>query len=220
MKNHATVIIRLTLGFLVQFWCSYSTVPLSIIITQMGSKTKPALVAESVRDSLHSWCKRVKEKTRHSHAARSVCSIDEGDETMTVASLTLSPCSSVASLNELATVGNSPQPEEALLGTSTTARDAFSFRISDYISQSAENSFAHQRHDVGINMLDSPVDEVSFRISEYISQAAENTFSPSPDRNTDLNLDVDMDTDIDGEIVESELEEERYSTLFELFQRT
>ncbi|GAB2283519.1 MLO-like protein 4 [Dionaea muscipula] len=196
LKNHTMVIIRLTLGVLVQFWCSYSTVPLSIIITQMGSKTKPALVAESVRDSLHSWCRRVKEKSRHSHAARSVCSIDEGDETMTVASLTLSPCSSVASLNELTTIENSPQPEAALRGTSASNRDAFSFRISEYISQAAKNSFNQPPPDDGVDLLGSPdhgMDEVSFRISKYISQSAENTFSLPPDVDTDLKVDVDTD---------------------------
>ena len=79
----------------------------------MGSKCKKALVTESVRDSLHSWCKRVKERSKrdsmNSRAARSVCSlestIDERDEIITVgsgtlASGTLSGCSSLGSLNE------------------------------------------------------------------------------------------------------------------------
>lgn len=140
MKNHAMVIIRLASGVLIQFWCSYSTVPLSVIITQMGSKCKKALVAESVRDSLHNWCKRVKEKSRRSLAARSVCSLDEIDEVTTVASLTLSPSSSVASLNEVK-VTDVEHPDEARLQNSTAAPDEFSFRMSEYISQSAENTF-------------------------------------------------------------------------------
>jgi len=75
---------------------------------QMGSKCKKALVTESVRESLHSWCKRVKHKSKHdslhSHTARSVCSlestIDERDE-MTVASGTLTRSSSLGSLNQI-----------------------------------------------------------------------------------------------------------------------
>ncbi|GAB4847847.1 MLO-like protein 4 [Ancistrocladus abbreviatus] len=148
MKNHAIMVIRLISGLLVQFWCSYNTVPLSVIITQMGSKYKKALVAESVRESLHSWCKRVREKSKRSHTARSVCSlestIDERDETATVASLTLSPCSSAASLNEVITVANAEeqQPEEeAGLENSVSLPDDFSLRISEYISQSAEKYF-------------------------------------------------------------------------------
>uniref|UniRef100_A0A6N2M8I5 MLO-like protein n=1 Tax=Salix viminalis TaxID=40686 RepID=A0A6N2M8I5_SALVM len=116
---------------LVQFWCSYSTVPLNVIITQicqetlitfhsregslsfftiqMGSRFKKALVSESVRDSLHSWCKRVKERSKRDSAAlsvatRSVCSldttIDEQDE-ITVASGSLSRSSSSGSVNEV-----------------------------------------------------------------------------------------------------------------------
>ncbi|KAK9678003.1 hypothetical protein RND81_11G181400 [Saponaria officinalis] len=141
IKNHTMVVIRLVSGVLVQFWCSYSTAPLSVIITQMGSKCKKALVAESVRDSLHSWCKRVKEKSKRSHTAQSVCSLDEIDETNTVASLTLSPSSSVASLNEIK-VAHPEQTEDAQVGNSMAGPSDFtSFRIEEYISQSAQVTF-------------------------------------------------------------------------------
>lgn len=51
--------------------------------------------------SLHSWCKRVKERSRtlNSMATRSTRSIDEGDDTNTAASGTVSPCSSLGSLS-------------------------------------------------------------------------------------------------------------------------
>ncbi|KAI3755197.1 hypothetical protein L1987_54993 [Smallanthus sonchifolius] len=130
MKNHAMIVIRLTCGVLVQFWCSYSTVPLNVIVTQMGSRVKKALIAESVRDSLHSWCKRVKERSRtlQSVATRSTCSlgstIDEGDEVITVASGTLSQSSSTGTLNHLDDHQDSnPLPEQEL-----------SFRMSEYLS--------------------------------------------------------------------------------------
>ncbi|RWR94890.1 MLO-like protein 4 isoform X2 [Cinnamomum micranthum f. kanehirae] len=100
MKNHSMVAIRLVSGLLVQFWCSYSTVPLNVIVTQMGSRFKKALLAESVRESLHSWCKRVKEKSKldsslsqlgNTQSIRSLEStIDERDEIITVVSDTLS----------------------------------------------------------------------------------------------------------------------------------
>ncbi|XP_073041553.1 MLO-like protein 4 [Primulina eburnea] len=98
-NNHGMIIIRLITGVLVQFWCGYSTVPLNLIITTMGSRFKKALIAESVRISLHSWCKRVKERSRtlNSITTRSTWSIDEGDETNTAASGTVSPCSSPGS---------------------------------------------------------------------------------------------------------------------------
>lgn len=66
----------------------------------MGSHCKKAIIAESVRDSLHSWCKRVKARSKatNSITTRSTCSlesiIDEGDEIITIGSPTLSPCSS------------------------------------------------------------------------------------------------------------------------------
>lgn len=73
---------------------------------QMGSRWKKAVVAESVRESLHSWCKRVKQRSKHDYysTTRSVCSlestIDERDE-ITVASGTLTRSSSMESLNQI-----------------------------------------------------------------------------------------------------------------------
>ncbi|GJW42871.1 putative ribonuclease H-like domain-containing protein [Tanacetum coccineum] len=68
--------------------------------TQMGSKVKKALIAESVRD-YHNWCKQVKErsKTLRLVAIKSTyplrSTIDEGDEEITVALGTLSQSFSI-----------------------------------------------------------------------------------------------------------------------------
>ncbi|AQK58642.1 barley mlo defense gene homolog 4 [Zea mays] len=114
MKHYYMVAIRLISGLLVQFWCSYSTLPLNVIISQMGSKFKKSLVSENVRESLHSWCKRVKDRSRHNPlfsrngtlTTRSVCSLDttyETDhETNTVC--TLSRTASATSLDDQLTV--------------------------------------------------------------------------------------------------------------------
>ncbi|XP_007042272.2 PREDICTED: MLO-like protein 4 [Theobroma cacao] len=142
MNNHFMIVFRLVSGVLVQFWCSYITVPLNVIVSQMGSRCKKALVTESVRESLHSWCKRVKEKSKresvHSHTARSVCSLesvvdDERDE-ITVASGTLSRSSSMESLNQV-TITSSEQAE-AILGTSNRTQGEYSSRVADYLSES------------------------------------------------------------------------------------
>ncbi|WMV50472.1 hypothetical protein MTR67_043857 [Solanum verrucosum] len=141
MKNHAMVVIRLISGVLVQFWCSHSTVPLNVIISQMGSRCGKALVAESVRDSLHSWCKRVKDRSKHdalrSITTRSTCSlgstIDEGDEIATVASVTLSPCSSRGSFHHLdEKVVLNDQQEDCIVETSNQPGHELSFRNREY----------------------------------------------------------------------------------------
>ncbi|KAM1332071.1 hypothetical protein TB1_043728 [Malus domestica] len=141
MKNHLMIAIRLTCGVLVQFWCSYGTVPLNVIVTQMGSQCKKALVAESVRDSLHSWCKRVKERSKHSHATRSVCSLDTTDERdeITVASGTLSRNSSLDSLHQV-TVAPMEQQPEADLQTSGPPQHDYSFRVEEYLSDAVRMS--------------------------------------------------------------------------------
>ncbi|KAK9167776.1 hypothetical protein Scep_002967 [Stephania cephalantha] len=141
MKNHVMVVIRLASGLLVQFWCSYSTVPLNVIVTQMGSRCKKAVIAESVRESLHSWCKRVKEKSKcnslyssYSVTARSTCSLesiaDERDE-ITVASCALSRCGSVGSLNEITAAEEQNEHNEAEFRNSDQNQFDQSLRISD-----------------------------------------------------------------------------------------
>ncbi|XP_031738410.1 MLO-like protein 4 isoform X2 [Cucumis sativus] len=60
MDNETYVGIRLAFGVITQFWCSFITFPLYVIVTQMGSKVKKSLVSENVRNSLHQWKRRVK----------------------------------------------------------------------------------------------------------------------------------------------------------------
>lgn len=65
MKNRLFVVIRLTSGIFFQFWCSYCTFPLYVIVTQMGSKAKKALVSEGVRESLRKWRRRARDRCYH-----------------------------------------------------------------------------------------------------------------------------------------------------------
>ncbi|CAN6440072.1 unnamed protein product [Victoria cruziana] len=132
MTNHAFVVIRLVSGIVAQFWCSYVTLPLNVIISQMGSKFKKSLVSENVRESLHGWCKRVKHRSRHKHlsdfhfpATRSTCSltstVDEGDdETITVVSGTLSRCATTTSLRSLSL--NHARDDETITVSGTISR--------------------------------------------------------------------------------------------------
>ncbi|XP_061337175.1 MLO-like protein 4 [Gastrolobium bilobum] len=137
MRNHYMIITRLASGALVQFWCSYMTVPLNVIVSQMGSRCKKALVSESVRESLHSWCKRVKQKSKHEslhlHTARSVCSlestIDERDE-ITVVSGTLTRSTSLESLNQITVTS----VDQLNFETSNNPKD--SIKVAEYLSES------------------------------------------------------------------------------------
>ncbi|PIA57330.1 hypothetical protein AQUCO_00600218v1, partial [Aquilegia coerulea] len=71
MENHTFLVIRLSSGVIFQFWCSYITFPLYVIVTQMGSKFKKSVVAESVRESLQGWRQRAKKsRPGRSHPSR------------------------------------------------------------------------------------------------------------------------------------------------------
>ncbi|KAM1479653.1 hypothetical protein ACFX2I_026902 [Malus domestica] len=81
MDNRTFLVIRLTFGVVTQFWCSFITFPLYVIITQMGSRFKKSVVSENVRNSLHGWKRRVKARqgtssTATTHLVRTSTSSD------------------------------------------------------------------------------------------------------------------------------------------------
>ncbi|KAJ7550042.1 hypothetical protein O6H91_07G080000 [Diphasiastrum complanatum] len=65
LRQRTFVYIRLVSGVAVQFFCSYSTLPLYALATQMGSNYKKAIFPETVVQSLHGWHKAAKKKIKH-----------------------------------------------------------------------------------------------------------------------------------------------------------
>lgn len=64
IKNHMLVYIRLILGFAGQFLCSYSTLPLYALVTQMGTNYKAALIPQRIRETIHGWGKEARRRRR------------------------------------------------------------------------------------------------------------------------------------------------------------
>ncbi|XP_030441111.2 MLO-like protein 11 [Syzygium oleosum] len=64
IKNHLLVYLRLILGFAGQFLCSYSTLPLYALVTQMGTNYKAALIPQRIRETIHGWKKSARRKRR------------------------------------------------------------------------------------------------------------------------------------------------------------
>ncbi|CAM8999558.1 unnamed protein product [Rhodiola kirilowii] len=64
IENHMLVYLRLILGFAGQFLCSYSTLPLYALVTQMGTNYKAALIPQRIRETLHGWGKTARRKRR------------------------------------------------------------------------------------------------------------------------------------------------------------
>ncbi|EOA13141.1 hypothetical protein CARUB_v10026162mg [Capsella rubella] len=65
LKNHYLVYFRLLLGFAGQFLCSYSTLPLYALVTQMGTNYKAALIPQRIRETIRGWGKATRKKRRH-----------------------------------------------------------------------------------------------------------------------------------------------------------
>ncbi|GAV67180.1 Mlo domain-containing protein [Cephalotus follicularis] len=60
MGKKAYIIPRLFIGAFVQFLCSYSTLPLYAIVTQMGSFYKKAIFDEHIQEGLVGWAKKAR----------------------------------------------------------------------------------------------------------------------------------------------------------------
>ncbi|GFP78602.1 mlo-like protein 11 [Phtheirospermum japonicum] len=64
INNHSLVYVRLIVGFAGQFLCSYSTLPLYALVTQMGTNYKAALIPKRIRETIHGWGKAARRKRR------------------------------------------------------------------------------------------------------------------------------------------------------------
>ncbi|CAK7325027.1 unnamed protein product [Dovyalis caffra] len=63
MGQVAYIIPRLVIGAFIQFVCSYSTLPLYAIVTQMGSSFKKAIFDEHIQEGLVGWANKAKKRT-------------------------------------------------------------------------------------------------------------------------------------------------------------
>ncbi|BAF16202.1 Os04g0680800, partial [Oryza sativa Japonica Group] len=88
IKNHLIVYCRLILGFAGQFLCSYSTLPVYALVTQMGSKYKAALIPRRIRETMHGWGKDARRRRKKHRGGddstirtetSTVCSLDDDD---------------------------------------------------------------------------------------------------------------------------------------------
>ncbi|KAB2074067.1 hypothetical protein ES319_A07G127700v1 [Gossypium barbadense] len=59
------VVIRISMGVLVQILCSYVTLPLYALVTQMGSNMKPTIFNERVATALRNWHHTAKKHIKH-----------------------------------------------------------------------------------------------------------------------------------------------------------
>ncbi|KAK6929213.1 Mlo-related protein [Dillenia turbinata] len=66
------VVIRLVMGAVIQFICSYVTLPLYALVTQMGSTMRTSIFNERVATALKNWRHTAKKRAKHSQHSASV----------------------------------------------------------------------------------------------------------------------------------------------------
>ncbi|XP_030452399.1 MLO-like protein 6 [Syzygium oleosum] len=63
------VIIRISMGVLIQILCSYVTLPLYALVTQMGSNMKPTIFNDRVANALRNWHQSAKKHLKQNHGS-------------------------------------------------------------------------------------------------------------------------------------------------------
>ncbi|XP_061347020.1 MLO-like protein 2 [Gastrolobium bilobum] len=64
-RTTADIVIRLTMGVVTQVLCSYVTLPLYALVTQMGSTMKPTIFNDKVAAALKNWHHTARKHVRH-----------------------------------------------------------------------------------------------------------------------------------------------------------
>ncbi|KAF8108299.1 hypothetical protein N665_0111s0013 [Sinapis alba] len=62
------IAIRITMGVLIQVVCSYITLPLYALVTQMGTSMRPTIFNDSVVNALKKWHNTAKKLTKHGNS--------------------------------------------------------------------------------------------------------------------------------------------------------
>ncbi|XP_064954944.1 MLO-like protein 13 isoform X3 [Musa acuminata AAA Group] len=62
MEKVGYIVPRLLVGVIIQVLCSYSTLPLYTIVTQMGDMFKQAIFDEQLRSTLHGWAETIRKR--------------------------------------------------------------------------------------------------------------------------------------------------------------
>ncbi|KAA3464659.1 MLO-like protein 12 isoform X1 [Gossypium australe] len=65
------IIIRISMGVVTQFICSYVTLPLYALVTQMGSNMRPTIFNERVATALRNWHQKAKKHTKQNKQSHS-----------------------------------------------------------------------------------------------------------------------------------------------------
>ncbi|KAJ8500304.1 hypothetical protein OPV22_010856 [Ensete ventricosum] len=64
MEKVGYIVPRLVVGVIIQVLCSYSTLPLYAIVTQMGDMFKQAIFDEQLRSTLHGWAETIRKRKK------------------------------------------------------------------------------------------------------------------------------------------------------------
>ncbi|XP_020240217.2 MLO-like protein 6 [Cajanus cajan] len=65
------LLIRISMGLFVQFLCSYVTLPLYALVTQMGSSMKATIFSERVAEAIRKWHHTAKKQIKNNHGLAS-----------------------------------------------------------------------------------------------------------------------------------------------------
>lgn len=82
-EKTADLVIKISMGVLVQILCSYVTLPLYALVTQMGSNMKPTIFNEKVAKALRTWHQTARKQIKKNRHSGSITPISSRPSTPT-----------------------------------------------------------------------------------------------------------------------------------------
>ncbi|KAL5581220.1 hypothetical protein UlMin_013662 [Ulmus minor] len=142
------VVIRITMGVLIQILCSYVTLPLYALVTQMGSTMKPTIFNERVATALRNWHHSAKKHVKQNRTG----SVTPMSSRPSTPAHHLSPVHLLRHYrSEMDSLQNSPQqnsnldPEHWDTDSPSPSRHAFT-----------DGSSSHQHHQIEMSHVAEP----------------------------------------------------------------
>ncbi|XP_021909409.1 MLO-like protein 6 [Carica papaya] len=179
-ENVEDIVIRISMGVLIQILCSYVTLPLYALVTQMGSNMKPTIFNERVAAALRNWHHTAKKHVKQnkgsvtpfssrpntpSHYASPIHLLRHNPD-----SLQTTPRMSNFDNNDLSeTESQSPSPSHGRYhqgeGSSSSHHPHNNFPDQDYRDheRNSVQDFNHEQHEIEISLKDFSFDRKASR---------------------------------------------------------
>ncbi|KAK1411975.1 hypothetical protein QVD17_32872 [Tagetes erecta] len=148
------IVTRVTMGVFVQIFCSYVTLPLYALVTQMGSTMKPTIFNERIVNALRSWHQSAKKQIKRNKKSGQVSPV-----------LSSMPGTPTRGMSPIHLFSNYRQDNDSV----QTSPRMSNFDTDNWDTDGSPSPSYHQRWDTGLAISHNPIELESMDPCDEIS---------------------------------------------------